>query len=87
MNESEKQQIYQKWIERGRPWFDIDKSKEPTYAERQIIIEMKKLENSRAKRDIELEKSAAEIRERYGKKGMIPDKILSHKIFDAFDNY
>jgi hypothetical protein len=44
MNESEKQQIYQKWIERGRPWFDIDPKKEPTYAERQIIIEMKKRE-------------------------------------------
>ena len=56
MNESEKQQVYQKWIERGRPWFDIDKSKEPTYAERQIILEMKKRENSRANRDIEREK-------------------------------
>ena len=87
MNESEKQQIYQKWIERGRPWFDIDPKKEPTYAERQIIIEIKKRENTKIKHDIELEKSAAEIRERYGKKGMIPDKILSHKIFDAFDNY
>jgi hypothetical protein len=42
MNESEKQQIYQKWIERGRPWFDIDPKKEPSYAERQIIIEIKK---------------------------------------------
>jgi hypothetical protein len=87
MNESEKQQIYQKWIERGRPWFDIDPKKEPTYAERQIIIEIKKRENTKIKYNIELEKSAAEIRERYGKKGMIPDKILSHKIFDAFDNY
>ena len=40
--EEQKQQIYKNWIERGRPWFDIDKSKEPTYAEKQIIIEMKK---------------------------------------------
>ena len=56
MNESEKQQIYQKWIERGRPWFDIDPKKEPTYAERQIILEIKKRENARANRDIELEK-------------------------------
>jgi hypothetical protein len=87
MNESEKQQIYQKWIERGRPWFDIDPKKEPTYAERQIIIEIKKRENTKIKHDIQLEKSTAEIRERYGKKGMIPDKILPHKIFDAFDNY
>ena len=87
MNESEKQQIYQKWIERGRPWFDIDPKKEPTYAERQIIIEIKKRENTKIKHDIKLEKSTAEIRERYGKKGMIPDKILSRKSFDAFDNY
>ena len=87
MNESEKQQIYQKWIERGRPWFDIDPKKEPTYAERQIIIEIKKRENSKIKHDIQLEKSAAEIREKYGKKGLISDKILSNKIFDAFDNY
>jgi len=76
MNESEKQQVYQKWIERGRPWFHIDKSKEPTYAERQIIIEMKKRENSRAKRDIELEKNAADIRQRYGKHGKIPDSVF-----------
>ena len=76
MNESEKQQIYQKWIERGRPWFDIDKTKEPTYAERQIILEMKKRENSRAKRDIELEKNAADIRQRYGKHGKIPDSVF-----------
>jgi hypothetical protein len=87
MNESKKQQIYQKWIERGRPWFDIDPKKEPTVDERQIILEMKKRENLRAKRDMELEKNAADIRERYEKKGIIPDKILSHKIFDAFDNY
>ena len=76
MNESEKQQIYQKWIERGRPWFDIDKTKEPTYAERQIILEMKKRENSRAKRDIELEKNAADIRQRYGKHCKIPDSVF-----------
>jgi len=56
MNESEKQQIYQKWIERGRPWFDIDPKKEPTYAERQIILEIKKRENARANSDLELEK-------------------------------
>jgi len=56
MNESEKQQIYQKWIERGRPWFDIDPKKEPTYAERQIILEIKKPENTRANSDLELEK-------------------------------
>lgn len=42
--EEHKKQVYQKWIENGRHWFDIDKSKEPTYAERQIIIEMKKRE-------------------------------------------
>ena len=52
-----KQQVYKRWIESGRPWFDIDKSKEPTYSERQIILEIKKRENARANRDLELEKS------------------------------
>ena len=47
MNESEKQQIYQKWIERGRPWFDIDPKKEPTYYEKQIIMEIEKREETR----------------------------------------
>ena len=54
--EEQKQQIYKKWIDNGRPWFNIDKTKEPSYAERQIIIEIKKRENSRANRNIELEK-------------------------------
>jgi hypothetical protein len=87
MNEEYKQQVYKKWIEGGRPWFDIDPKKEPTYAERQIILEMKKRENSRAKGDIELEKRTADFRERYEKKGLISDKILSHKIFNALDKY
>ena len=47
ISEDQKQQVYKNWIQRGRPWFDIDKSKEPTYAERQIIIEMKQRENAR----------------------------------------
>jgi hypothetical protein len=47
MNEEQKQQVYKNWIEKGRPWFDIDPKKEPTYAERQIIIEMKQRENAR----------------------------------------
>ena len=42
-----KQEVYKKWVERGRPWFDIDPKKEPTYAERQIILEMKKQEISK----------------------------------------
>lgn len=42
--ETYKQKVYQKWLDSGRPWFDIDKSKEPTYAERQIILEMKQRE-------------------------------------------
>ena len=46
MNEEYKQQVYKRWIELGRPWFDIDPKKEPTYAERQIILEMKKRENT-----------------------------------------
>lgn len=47
MNESEKQQIYQKWIDNGRPWFHIDKTKEPTYYEKQIIMEIQKREQTR----------------------------------------
>lgn len=81
-SEKYKQQVYKKWIERGRPWFDIDPNKEPTYAERQIILEMKKQENTRANRDIELERSAKNIHEKYGKYGKIPDTI-----FDALRNY
>lgn len=42
MNESQKQQVYQNWIARGRPWFNIDPKLEPSYAERQIILEIKK---------------------------------------------
>ena len=79
MNESEKQQIYQKWIERGRPWFDIDKSKEPTYAERQIIIEIKKRENTRSN---ELEQSRKYFSELYDKnQGKIPG-TFPKTIFD-----
>ena len=79
MNESEKQQIYQKWIERGRPWFDIDKSKEPTYAERQIIIEIKKRENTRSN---ELEQSRKYFSELYAKnQGKIP-RTFPKTIFD-----
>ena len=75
-SEEYKQQVYKKWIAAGRHWFDIDKSKEPTYAERQIILEMQKQENSRAKHDIELEKNAVDIRERCGKHGKIPDSVF-----------
>jgi hypothetical protein len=46
-SEDQKQQVYRNWIEKGRPWFDIDPKKEPTYAERQIILEMKQRENAR----------------------------------------
>lgn len=60
----------------------MDKSKEPTWQERQIILEMKKRENDKAKRDNELEKRTKDIRERYGKKGLISDKV-----FDALNNY
>ena len=76
--EEQKQHIYKTWIERGRPWFDIDKTKEPSYAERQIIMEMKKREMEKAKRNIELEKRAADIRERYGKHGIISDSIFDY---------
>ena len=75
-----KQQVYKRWVERGRPWFDIDKTKEPTWEERQIILEMKKQELSKSKYEQELEQRAKDARETYGKKGKISDKI-----FNVFD--
>lgn len=74
MNEEYKKQVYQKWLESGRPWFDIDPKKEPSYPEKQIILEMLKRENSRVKSDIELEKRTAEIKQKY--RGKIPDTIF-----------
>ena len=47
MNESQKQQVYKKWLDNGRPWFHIDKTKEPTYYEKQIIMEIQKREQTR----------------------------------------
>jgi hypothetical protein len=47
MNEEQKQQIYKRWIDNGRPWFHLDKTKEPTYYEKQIIMEIQKREQSR----------------------------------------
>jgi len=81
-SEEYKKQVYKKWLDSDRTWFNVDPSKEPTYAEKQIIQEMKKRENNRVKRDIELEKSAKRIHEKYGKKGLISDKI-----FKVLDNY
>jgi hypothetical protein len=60
-----KQQVYKRWIEAGRPWFNVDKSKEPTADERQIILEMKKQEEQPpSKHDLAIEKRAKEISER-----------------------
>lgn len=81
-SEEQKQQVYKKWIDNGRPWFDIDKSKEPTWEERKVILEIKKQENNKSKRDIELEQRAKEIHEKVGKYGKISDKV-----FDALNNY
>lgn len=66
----------------GRPWFSLDKSKDPEYVEKQIILEMLKQENQKEKHDIELEQRTKHIRENYEKKG-----LLSDKIFDALDGY
>ena len=44
--EAQKQQIYKRWIERGRPWFNVDSSKEATPEERDIVLEMKRRENN-----------------------------------------
>lgn len=83
-SEEYKKQLYKKWLDNGRPWFDIDKSKEPTWQERKIILEMLERERNKSKRDIELEKRTKEIRERYEKKGLIPD---IDTIFKGSDNY
>ena len=70
-----KEQVYQKWLQNGRPWFHIDKSKEPTADERQIILEMKKVhEQKKSKHDVEIEKRAKKISERYS--GKIQDSIF-----------
>jgi len=61
MSEEYKQQIYKRWLENGRPWFHIDKSKEPTYEERKIILETKKQQLSKSKRDIKLEQRKGNI--------------------------
>ena len=37
-----KEAVYKKWVDNGRPWYHIDKSKEPTEEERKIILEMSK---------------------------------------------
>ena len=42
----QKQEIYRKWIENGRPWFSIDGKNDPTAEERSIILEIKKAENN-----------------------------------------
>jgi hypothetical protein len=70
----DKKQIYKRWLESGRPWFDIDPKLEPTYAEKQIILEMLKRENTKLKKDKELEKRTAEIKRKYT--GKIRDSIF-----------
>lgn len=40
-SEQYKQKVYKKWLDNGSPWFHIDKSKEPTYEEKQIILEIR----------------------------------------------
>lgn len=90
----QKKEIYERFIRNGRIWFALDKSLEPTWEERQVILEMKQVENEKVKRDLDIEKRAKrirdnelkqrvkDVRERYGNKG-----LLSDKIFDALDNY
>ncbi len=77
-----KQQVYKRWLDNGRPWFHIDKTKEPTYDEKQIIMEMKKQEEKpKSKRDIELEKSAAVS------KPVNEIKAFHRLVNNALDNY
>ena len=53
----QKQQIYKRWKEQGELWFSKNPSNDPSWEEKQIIIEMKKKEAGiKSKRDIELEK-------------------------------
>jgi len=41
-SEEYKQQVYKKWLENGRPWFSLDSSKDPSWEEKQIILEIQK---------------------------------------------
>jgi hypothetical protein len=43
-SEEYKQQAYKKWLDNGRSWFSLDSSKDPSWEEKQIIIEIKKRE-------------------------------------------
>ena len=61
-NEAYKREVYKRWIEQGRPWFSMDKSKDPTAEERKIILEMKKRENDKIKRELELEKRTKQFK-------------------------
>lgn len=77
--EEQKQEIYRKFIENGRPWFHIDKTKEPTYDERKIILEMNQREANKAKREIDLQKRTEQIRRKYN--GKISGKIFDKSLF------
>lgn len=83
MSNEYKKQVYKKWIERGRPWFDLDPKKEPTYAERQIIIEMKKQEQqSKSKHESELEESKKHFDKLYAKNQGLIKRDFPKTIFD-----
>jgi hypothetical protein len=74
-SEEQKQQIYKKFIANGRPWFALDKSLEPTWEERKVILEMKERENQKIKRELELEKRTKQFKV-YEKKGKIQDSVF-----------
>ena len=44
MSNDYKKQVYQKWLDNGRHWFSLDSSKDPSWEEKQIIIEFLKEE-------------------------------------------
>lgn len=90
----QKKAIYKSYLERGEPWFALDKSLEPTAEERKVILEMRQQEVEKIKSRIELEKRAKrlsdkelveqvkDVRAKYGSRGLFSDRII-----DLLDNY
>ena len=76
ISEERKWQVYNEWLSlvKHNPGKAIQMSME----EAAIVNEMRKRGNTKAKRDTELEKRAADIRERYGKHGVISDSIFDY---------
>ena len=84
MNDREKYSIYKKYVENGRIWYSIDKSKEPKEDERKVILELSQREQ---KKNAEFELHRKKI-EQYFKNN--PNKKLYFnfpKTFFDIDSY